>query len=148
LGFEYDSSKIKFDSHDLYGNIDLKGFEEGQKYIYSKDGFYEFEVATVEFRKKTIPISGGGYLRIFPWFLTKFLLKIFFKTNSPYFFYIHPFELSRNYNIKVPEDTSLSTRFRFNLGRKSVEKKIHRLIKLLQENNYEFVTFKQIVKNE
>lgn len=141
---KYDSSKIKFDSHDLYGRIDVEDFLKVKNDIYLKDEFLEFEASSVEFLGKNVPVSGGGYLRIFPWFLTKFLLKKYLKTQGNYFFYIHPFEFSKNYNIKVPENTNLKTKFRFKLGRKSVENKMHKLIKLLKENNYEFVTFEEL----
>lgn len=148
LGFNFDSSKIKFDAHDLYGRMDLNGFEEFNSVVYKQGNFYEFEASTVEVFGKSLPVSGGGYLRIFPWALTKMLLKKYFKTNQHYFFYIHPFEFSKNYNIRIPENTDFKTKIRFNQGRKSVENKMHKLIKLLKENNYEFVTFNQIMKNE
>lgn len=140
----YDSSKIKFDSHDLYGRIDLNDFNSLSKDIYKKDAFLEFEASTVEIFGKSLPVSGGGYLRIFPWFLTKALLKKYMKTNGNYFFYIHPFEFSKNYNITVPENTDFKTKLRFNAGRKSVEKKMHKLISLLKQNDYEFVTFRDL----
>lgn len=148
LGFNFDSSKIKFDAHDLYGRMDLNGFEEESPVMYKQGNFYEFEASTVEVFGKSLPVSGGGYLRIFPWMLTKSLLKKYFKTDQHYFFYIHPFEFSKNYNITIPENTDLKTKIRFNQGRKSVENKMHKLIKLLKENNYKFVTFNQIMKNE
>lgn len=148
LGFHFDSSKIKFDQHDLYGRIDLSDFSESGPNIYNQDGFFEFEASTVEVLGKSIPVSGGGYLRIFPWKLTKALLKKYFKTNKHYFFYIHPFEFSKNYNVEIPETTSFLTKLRFRKGRKTVSYKMHKLITLLKENNYEFVTFNQIMKNE
>lgn len=148
LGFNFDSSKIKFDAHDLYGRIDLNDFNDLNSNIYKQNNFYEFEASTVEVFGKNLPVSGGGYLRIFPWTLTKALLKKYFKTNKHYFFYIHPFEFSRNYEINVPENTDFKTKIRFNKGRKSVENKMHKLIKLLKQNDYEFVTFNQIMKNE
>lgn len=140
----YDSSKIKFDSHDLYGRIELNDFDSLAEDIYKKDLFLEFEASTVEIFGKSLPVSGGGYLRIFPWFLTKTLLKKYMKTNGNYFFYIHPFEFSKNYNITVPENTDFKTKLRFNTGRRSVEKKMHKLIKLLKQNDYEFVTFRDL----
>ncbi|WP_343659492.1 polysaccharide deacetylase family protein [Chryseobacterium sp.] len=148
LGFSFDSSKIKFDAHDLYGSINLDDFEEFSPTIYKQGSFYEFEASTVEVLGKNLPVSGGGYLRIFPWALTKMLLKKYFKKNQHYFFYIHPFEFSKNYNITVPDNTDFKTKIRFSQGRKSVENKMHKLIKLLKENNYKFVTFNQIIRNE
>ncbi len=148
FGLAYDASKIKFDAHDLYGRIDLKGFDEITADIYRKENFYEFEASTIEIFGKNVPISGGGYLRIFPWNLTKFLLNRYMKENKNYFFYIHPFEFSKNYDIKIPENTDFKTKLRFRTGRKSVENKMHKLIKILKENQYEFVTFKEIVNQD
>lgn len=142
----YDASLIRFSSHNLYGKLELDGFRNIRSDIFEKEKFFEFETSTVLVKDKNIPISGGGYLRIFPWALTKYLLKKFFKQQKNYFFYIHPFEFSKNYSIKVPEGTSMSTRFRFNLGRKSVESKMHKLIELLKKNNYEFVRFQDLAR--
>jgi len=146
FNLSYDSSKIKFDSHDLYGRIDLDGFQELRPDVYQKDNFFEFEASTVEVFGKSIPVSGGGYLRLFPWFVTKILLKKYLKSSGNYFFYIHPFEFSKNYAINVPQNTNRKTKFRFDAGRKSVHTKMHKLIKLLKENQYEFVTFQELVK--
>lgn len=145
MGFVYDSSKIKFDAHDLYGRIDLSDFKNITSDIYEKNGFKEFEASTVNIFGKNIPISGGGYLRIFPWRLTKILLKKYFKQNGNYFFYIHPFEFSENYDIKEPVGTDLKTKLRFRLGRKSVSVKMEKLIELLKKNDYHFVTFNEII---
>ncbi len=143
-GLIYDASKIDFGSHKLYGDLDITDFKEVHPNIYSQNNFTEFETSTVEFLGRNFPVSGGGYLRIFPWFLTKKLLKKYFKTNGNYFFYIHPFEFSKNYFIRVPENTDFKTKMRFSLGRKSVEKKMHSLIRILQKNNYSFVTFEEL----
>lgn len=148
MGFFYDSSKIKFDAHDLYGRIDLSDFKNITKDIYENNGFREFEASTINIFGKNLPVSGGGYLRIFPWRLTKFLLQKYFKQNGNYFFYIHPFELSRNYTIKEPSDTNFKTKLRFRLGRKSVSNKMEKLIKLLKKNDYQFVTFSEILNNK
>lgn len=148
LDFKFDSSKIKFDSHDLYGRIDLSDFQTPEPGVYVQNNFYEFEASTVEVFKKSFPISGGGYLRILPWFLTSMLLKKYFKKKANYFFYIHPFEFSKNYQINVPHNTSLKTKKRFSAGRKTVEAKMHKLIHLLKDNDYQFVTFSELLKHE
>lgn len=146
LGLTYDASKINFNNHELYGDLDVADFEQLADDIYRIDGFYEFETTTVNVRNKNIPVSGGGYIRILPWMLTKYLMSKLLNAQKNYFFYIHPFEFSRNYNIKEPEGTGLLTKFRFRRGRKSVETKIHRLIKILQRNDYQFVRFEDLVE--
>lgn len=145
FGLKYDASKINFGEHELYGNLDVNDYQKITEDIFKKDNFYEFETSTIEIFGKNIPVSGGGYLRILPWKLTQYLMSVFLKTKKNYFFYIHPFEFSKNYTIKIPENTNAITKFRFSHGRKSVEKKMHRLIQILQKNNYVFARFEDIL---
>lgn len=147
LDFSYDTSKINFQNHPLYGDIDLSDFQLLEPWIYKKDDFVEFEVSTSKFLGKNIPISGGGYLRIFPWFFMKYLLSKYLRENKYYFFYIHPFELSENTSITFPPNTSISKKYRFSIGRKSVKQKIKKTIELLHSEGFEIITFSELKKN-
>jgi peptidoglycan/xylan/chitin deacetylase (PgdA/CDA1 family) len=68
LNYSYDSSKISAGFHPLYGSINIEHYEKISNNVYSDDSFTEFELPTQRFLNKNIPISGGGYLRILPWF--------------------------------------------------------------------------------
>ena len=61
----YDSSKINFKSHPLYGDLNLKDFHVKQKNIYQLNNFIEFEIPTYKTFFSRFPFSGGGYLRFF-----------------------------------------------------------------------------------
>lgn len=143
-GFIYDSSRIEFGSHPLYGSIEMKGYSSVSKYVYRKDDFLEFEVTTLPVLFKNLPISGGGYLRLFPWPLMKELVTRHLKKNDIYILYIHPFELSRLPVPDMPASTSLLTKFRFRHGRNQVMERLKRLINLLESYDYEFTTFRAI----
>ena len=86
-------SRIDFGDHPLYGSIDMAGYEKRFNAVYQNDYFIEFEATTLSALGKNIPIP-GGYLRLFPWLLMKFVSQ-YLKSNDIYVFYIHPFELSR-----------------------------------------------------
>ncbi len=150
-GYLFDSSRISFNSHPLYETLDVNGFEKINDSIYKLDNFFEFEVTTSKFLKKRIPISGGGYLRIFPWAIFKSLIKPCLKRGNLYILYIHPFELSSKKNPPFPMSSNSLTKLRFGLGRTSVQKKLIRLINLLYEYGYSFTTFSnlrsQLLKN-
>ncbi len=146
-GFAYDSSRIEFGNHPLYGSIDMHGYEKHSEAVYRNDDFLEFELTTLSVLRKNIPISGGGYLRIFPWFLMKKLVSQYLKTNNIYVLYIHPFELSKLEIPPMPPSTSTLTKFRYTYGRDKVKEKIIRLIKLLDDNGYTFTTFSEIQKD-
>lgn len=143
-GFSYDSSRIDFGNHPLYGSIDMKGYKNITNSIYSMNNFIEFEITTHTFFKKNIPISGGGYLRLLPWPLFNGLVRDYLLNNDLYVLYIHPFELSKSLLPLIPNSTSPLTKFRFSHGRKNTLSKIKKLIDALDSKNYEFTTFNKI----
>ena len=144
-GYKYDSSAMAFSSHPLYGDIDLSFFNKKMDNVYQNEFLTEFELPTTKLLNQNIPISGGGYLRIFPWLLMKKLVSDFLKTNQTYFLYIHPFELSNKALPKV-DNVSFLTNFRFKHGQTETPKKLNNLIDLLKLNNFEFVTFKSLME--
>lgn len=147
IGFLYDSSKNPFDEHPLYGKIDMSGFEKINPNIYRNDNFIEFETSAISMFGKNMPVSGGAYIRVFPWLITQKMIKEYIKEKEFYVFYIHPFEVSRSEIPPLDSSISLTTRMRFSGGRYTVEKKIIKLIKLLKEDGFEFLTFSEMRNN-
>ena len=145
-GFAYDSSRIDFGNHPLYGSIDMHGYDKLSEAVYRSGEFMEFEATTLSVLGKNIPISGGGYLRLFPWLLMKTLISQYLKENDLYVLYIHPFELSQLPVPAVPDSTTTLTKFRYSHGRNRVVDKITRLVELLRSNGYSFTTFSEIQK--
>ena len=143
VGFNYDSSYIQFTQHPLYGQISISSFCEIDNAVYKRGSFYEFEVTTVDFLGRRIPIAGGGYLRMLPSFLFSFLFSKVIKHKKNYNFFIHPFELS-NVRPQLPEVSYLK-KIRFSLGRKKVMRRIEKLMVILRDNDYEFVSFDDII---
>lgn len=145
-GFLYDSSKINFNHHPLYGDLKLNGFNKIFDNIYEQDGFYEFEISTHKISNYNLPISGGGYLRIFPWLITRRLIESYLKNNNFYCLYIHPFELS-NKTIPKIKNLDFKNNLRMRLGRETTFSKIDLLIKLLKKHGFEFVTFEEVINS-
>ena len=143
-GFAYDSSRIEFGNHPLYGSVDMHGYDKVSGAVYRNGDFMEFEVTTLSVLGKNIPISGGGYLRLLPWFVMKTLVSHYLKKNNIYVLYIHPFELSKLPVPPVPKSTRTFTEFRYTHGRNTVVDKIARLIELLRSHGYSFTTFSEI----
>lgn len=142
IGMKYDSSRIDFDIHPLYGSIDMSGFEQKSKCLYVSETCTEFEMPTIDFLGKKLPISGGGYLRIFPWWFLSFLIKRYIRRYDLFSIYIHPFEMSSKSPPKVTElDNKTNFRFKYNI--KSVPSKMEKLIKLLKSEGYEFMTYQK-----
>ena len=143
-GFLYDSSRIEFSSHPLYGTLDLDGFNTLSDCTYRQGDFFEFEAPTTSVFGKNLPISGGGYLRIFPWFVMRRLITRYCDQHMFYTLYIHPFELSRREPPKLPHSISWKTRRRFRTGIGKVEKKLEALVRLLKSKGFTLTTFSEL----
>ena len=92
LGFEYDSSIFPI-THDIYGISGAPRF----KYKLPENNLVEYPISTTNFLGIKVPVSGGGYFRLFPYWFTKMsLTKINIKENQPFVFYIHPWEIDQD----------------------------------------------------
>ncbi len=113
-GFKYDSSMAPV-KHPEYG---IKGIPN-QPFMIK--GILEIPLTTYH----GLPI-GGCYFRIYPYWLTKYIIKSIIKKNDFALFYLHPWELEP----KIPKcDMPLSKRFRHYTGLKNTEKKFINLLK-------------------
>ncbi len=89
LGFEYDSSIFPI-YHDNYGIPDAPRFE----YKLPNHDMKEYPISTSLVLGRKIPVAGGGYFRLFPYWFTKMALKkINVHENKPFIFYLHPWEV-------------------------------------------------------
>ena len=105
LGFVYDSSIYPTGLHDVYG---IAG---AQPVIHRlPNGLVEFPLATFRFLGKGIPFGGGGYFRLYPLFVTRFLIRRSNARGVPCMVYIHPYEVGPE--IPVIPGLSASRRFR------------------------------------
>lgn len=89
LGFTYDSSIFPV-YHDLYGIPGAPRFE----YDIPGTTLKEYPISTTKFFGLNLPISGGGYFRLFPyWFIRSQLRSINRNEGKPFIFYLHPWEV-------------------------------------------------------
>jgi polysaccharide deacetylase family protein (PEP-CTERM system associated) len=92
LGFLYDSSVFPI-HHDIYG---LPGAAPEPNRLGAPSGrtLIEFPMSAARFFGVPVPVSGGGYFRILPYWLTRAGLKqINERCARPFTFYVHPWEL-------------------------------------------------------
>jgi polysaccharide deacetylase family protein (PEP-CTERM system associated) len=147
LGFTYDASLIRFKEHKLYNVLDMSQFEKLESMIYKKGNNYEMETPTLDILGKSIPISGGGYFRLFPLWLMKFFMRKHWETEENFVFYIHPFEVTSE-PLKNAKKMGWKNYFRFQVGRSNVDKKLHKYIKWLKKQNVVFLTFKDYIEDK
>lgn len=137
LGFEYDSSIFPI-PHDRYG------IPDAPRFIYEllEQNMVEYPISTSIIFGLKLPISGGGYFRLFPYSFTKMALsKINKHENQPFVFYIHPWEI----DPKQPRinGTGIFTKLRHynNLG-----KTAKRFTKLLQDFQFKPIAIQEKAK--
>ncbi len=92
LGFQYDSSIFPV-RHDRYGMPDAErapGFIEAP----TRGRIAEFPMSTARMGGMSVPVSGGGYFRLLPyWFIRAGLRSINLDERLPFTFYLHPWEI-------------------------------------------------------
>ena len=122
-GIKYDSSVFPLTVHDRYGINDAERFAH-----QLPNGLWEFPMSTVVWRKRNLPVAGGGYFRLYPLALTRRAIRRLNSEGQPAIIYLHPWE----FDPKQPriKGAPLLTRFRHynNIG-----KVTSRLDQLLQE---------------
>ena len=123
LGFKWDSSIFPI-LHDNYGIPDAPRFV----YKLPDHDLIEYPITTALFFGRKIPVAGGGYFRILPyWFTRMALKKINQQEKEPFIFYLHPWEVDPD----QPKASNAGWKSRFrhyhNLGK--TEERLHSLLK-------------------
>lgn len=90
-GFTWDSSIFPV-HHDRYG---MPGTPRWPHRLITDKGYElaEFPLSTLKFPGYTLPIAGGGYFRLFPYWFSKFGLGSINRQGKPFVFYLHPWEV-------------------------------------------------------
>ncbi len=92
LGFRYDSSIFPI-AHDRYG---IPGASTRPGRIRSPNGseIVEFPLTTRKVMGVRVPVAGGGYFRLLPYWFTRWALRgVNEQDQLPFVFYLHPWEI-------------------------------------------------------
>lgn len=91
-GFTYDSSIFPV-KHDRYGIPDAIEIPHRLTTPAGHE-IVEFPITALKLPKYKLPIAGGGYFRLFPYWFSRWGLKRVNKTQQqPFVFYLHPWEI-------------------------------------------------------
>ncbi len=111
-GYRYSSSIYPI-KHDHYGMPDAPRFAHA-----IRDGLIEIPITTVRLGQRNLPSSGGGWFRLFPYALSRWMIgRVNREDKAPAIFYFHPWEIDAG-QPRVA-GINLKTRFRHyvNIGR-------------------------------
>jgi polysaccharide deacetylase family protein (PEP-CTERM system associated) len=136
LGFQYDSSVFPI-HHDRYG---IPGAARAPGPITAPSGrkIAEFPMAAADYFGLQLPVSGGGYFRIFPYWLSRAgLQRINSKQRRPFVFYMHPWEIDPGQpRVKV----GLVSRFRHYTNLDQCEARLKRLL-----GEFDFASMREVL---
>lgn len=138
-GFTYDSSIFPV-KHDRYGIPDA--IEIPHK-LTTPNGrsIIEFPITALKIGNYKLPIAGGGYFRLFPyWFSEWGLARVNRVQQQPFVFYLHPWELDPE-QPRFPA-TGLS-KFRHYNNLEVCEKRLEKLLRA-----FEFQTIREILVSQ
>lgn len=90
-GFTWDSSIFPV-HHDRYG---MPGTPRWPHRLKTDEGheLAEFPLSTLQLPGYTLPIAGGGYFRLFPYWFSQWGLGQINRQSQPFVFYLHPWEV-------------------------------------------------------
>ena len=132
IGYRYDSSLVYTNVHDVY-----RGPKVDSDIFYFNNGLIEFPISNISFYNFfSVPVGGGGYLRLYPKRITKYFLK----TNKSPIVYLHPYELGGNYPRKLKMSTYRRFRHTFNI--KNVPEKTAEIVQ-----GFNSISIKTFLKN-
>jgi len=123
-GFRYDSSIFPV-RHDSYG---IPGYERFFHVIDRKESgtIAEIPLSTWRLFGTNLPVGGGGYLRLFPYSLTRMaLLTLNRQEQQPAVVYFHPWEIDPD---QPRIQSGLKSRLRHYTNLKTMERKVRKLL--------------------
>lgn len=124
LGFRYDSSVFPI-RHDMYGIPDAPK-HPGTIQAPGGASIVEFPMSTATFAGVRVPVSGGGYFRLLPYWLISSGLRKLNNEKRPFVFYLHPWEVDPGQPVI---QTSFVSRFRHYTNLHRTEERLRRLVR-------------------
>jgi len=122
-GFAYDSSVFPIRGHDVYGI----GRAPMTIHVLA-NGLIEYPPTAIEWSGVRVPALGGGYFRLYPFLISKMILRRINASHRPAMFFIHPFEMAG----RCPRLDSMSLLRRFRRYH-NISKTTHRFRELFRE---------------
>jgi polysaccharide deacetylase family protein (PEP-CTERM system associated) len=124
-GFQYSSSVFPI-RHDRYGWPGF-GILPRKMAVNGDQWIWEFPLSVERIGSMNFPFGGGGYLRLYPLFLTKCLIRRVLHAGRNAIVYVHPWEIDRQHpQISMP----LLKRIRHYTGISGMERKMRELFRM------------------
>jgi len=104
------------------------------------DGLIEIPLSVVRFAGRNWPVAGGGYLRVLPYWITRWAIRRINAEGRPAVVYVHPYELDsqemRQFRGRIPWRLYWSQ----SLNRQQTESKLRSLLR-----DFEFAPIREVI---
>jgi polysaccharide deacetylase family protein (PEP-CTERM system associated) len=135
-GYEYDSSVFPASR----GHGGIRTARRDPHRVGQDDSLVEMPITVADLLGKPMCFFGGGYLRLFPyWLIQRQAMKVL-SEGRPVVFYIHPREIDPDHP-RIP--MSRKRQFKSYVNLESTEKKIRRIL-----SDFPVTTFQQTINNK
>lgn len=137
-GFIWDSSIFPV-RHDRYG---MPGTPRWPHRLTTDKGYElaEFPLSTLKLPGYTLPIAGGGYFRLFPYWFSDWGLGSINRQGQPFVFYLHPWEVDP---AQPRLDVKWFSRFRHYNNLDVCEQRLAQLLE-----RFRFTTMSHVLQNQ
>jgi len=140
LGFSYDSSIFPI-RHDIYGipNAPRQPF----RITTAGGSLVEYPITTFRWLgKQNLPVGGGGYLRIFPFWYTRLGIARAQRDGLPLIVYLHPWEI----DPKQPRiQAAVKSKLRHYTNLSKMEDRLRRLLRTMRFTCFRDIESSQMV---
>jgi polysaccharide deacetylase family protein (PEP-CTERM system associated) len=137
LGFKYSSSTYPVE-HDLYGVPNWPRFIYERPESFQGQKILEIPIPTLRKNNTNTGIGGGGYFRLYPYWLSKRRIEKFNQQEQqPYSFYFHPWEIDPE-QPRIKE-APIKSKLRHYINLSKMEGKLEKLLKDYQWNTMKSV---------
>ena len=121
-GLRYDSSIFPY-RNSRYG---ISG---APRRVYRlPNGLVELPLSTIQWAGRTWPVAGGGYLRLYPYFVTRWAMRRIEAEGAPAVVYLHPYELDPAELDEIERPVPARLRLTQGLNRRRTRAKLERLL--------------------
>jgi polysaccharide deacetylase family protein (PEP-CTERM system associated) len=134
IGFQYDSSYNSFGLNSRYGRLNLAQHAQGGIASRLPNGLWELPISNCRLARRTVPLGGGGYFRLFPMALWKLGVQAILKRQDAYLMYLHPWEFDPGQ--PVVREAAARMRFRHYLNLSRTESRLEALVQEFRECAY------------
>jgi len=137
-GFRWDSSIFPV-HHDRYG---MPGTPRWPYELKTDIGntLVEFPISTLRMPGYTLPIAGGGYFRLFPYWFSRWGLGRINREGQPFIFYLHPWEIDPD---QPKFDVKWLSRFRHYNNLDVCQARLERLLR-----DFRFATVGEVLEEQ